>query len=174
MLLPGDGIGSLHLRLHSLTLRFAPVHSFRLRFRSPMPEERGAGNDEGTYRNPSPRPPPAVISGRGSRSNALELLPIVGIQPLLAALTTLSVCLGSTITESGWNAAAEDGCNTPSASSSPARSAPVRITPRSCQLSVTTGEAATAPDVGHGSCRAASRHSSPASPPAHPIKSRYA
>ena len=39
--LRGEGIGSLHLRLQSFTLRCAPVHFFRLRFRSPMPEERG-------------------------------------------------------------------------------------------------------------------------------------
>ena len=112
------------------SLRCAPVHFFRLRFRSPMPVERR--NDAGTYRNPSPRPPPAIISGRGRRSHALGLLPIVGIQPLLAALTTLSVCLGSAITESGWNVATEGFCNTPSASTAPARSAPVRITPRRC------------------------------------------
>ena len=90
--LRGEGIGSLHLRLQSFTLRCAPIHFFRLRFRSPMPGERR--NGAGTYRNPSPLPPPAIISGRGRRSHALGLLPIVGIQPLLAALTTLSVCLG--------------------------------------------------------------------------------
>ena len=90
----GEGIGSIHLRLQAFTLCFAPVHSFRLRLRSPMPGERRTENDAGTYRNPSPRPPPAAISGRGSRSHALELVPIVAIQPLLAALTTLSFCLG--------------------------------------------------------------------------------
>ena len=83
--LRGEGIGSLHLRLQSFTLRCAPIHFFRLRFRSPMPGERR--NGAGTYRNPSPLPPPAIISGRGSRSHAQRLLPIVGIQPLLAALT---------------------------------------------------------------------------------------
>ena len=102
-----------------------------------MPEERGTKNDAGTYRNPSPLPPPAIISGRWSRSHALGLLPIVGIQPLLATLTTLSVCLGSAINESGWNVATEGFCNTPSASTAPAHSAPVRITPRSCLSSVT-------------------------------------
>ena len=39
LLLPGDGIGSLQLRLQTFTLRFAPDHFFRLRFRSPMPGE---------------------------------------------------------------------------------------------------------------------------------------
>ena len=63
----GEGIGSLHLRLQAFTLRCAPLHFFRLRFRSPMPGERG--NDAGTYQNPSPRPPPAIISGRGIRSH---------------------------------------------------------------------------------------------------------
>jgi hypothetical protein len=73
--------------------------------------------------------------------------PFVGIQPLLAALTTFSVCLSSAITESGWNIATEGFCNTPSASTAPAHSAPVRITSRSCQSSVTAGEAATAPEA---------------------------
>ena len=40
--LRGEGIGSLHLRLQSFTLRCAPIHFFRLRFRSPMPKELGA------------------------------------------------------------------------------------------------------------------------------------
>ena len=86
----GDGIGSLHLRLQSFTLRCAPVHFFRLRFRSPMPGERR--NDAGTYRNPSPRPPPAIISGRGSRSHALELLPIRR-HPAAARCAHDSLCL---------------------------------------------------------------------------------
>jgi len=75
-------------RSHFAALRFtssvyASVH--------PCPGNGERKNDAGTYRNPSPGPPPAVISGRGSRSNALELVPIVGIQPLLAALTTLTL-----------------------------------------------------------------------------------
>ena len=86
----GDGIGSLHLRLQSFTLRFAPDHSFRLRFRSPMPGERK--NGAGTYRNPSPRPPPAIISGRGSRSHALGLLPIRR-HPAAARCAHDSLCL---------------------------------------------------------------------------------
>ena len=60
---------------------------------------------------------------------------------------TLSVCLGSAITESEWNVATEGFCNIPSASTEPERSAPVRITPRSCQSSVTAGAAATAPET---------------------------
>ena len=88
--LRGEGIGSLHLRLQSFTLRCATIHFFRLRFRSPMPGERG--NDAGTYRNPSPLPPPAIISGRGSRSHALELLPIRR-HPAAARCAHDSLCL---------------------------------------------------------------------------------
>ena len=139
--LRGEGIGSLHLRLQSFTLRCAPIHFFRLRFRSPMPGERR--NGAGTYRNPSPLPPPAIISGRGRRSHALGLLPIVAIQPLLAA--SRSLCLPQFCNnDSGWNVATNDDCNTPAASTAPAHSAPVRITPRSCQSFVAAGEAATA------------------------------
>ena len=36
----------------------------------PCPGSEARRNDAGTYRNPSPRPPPAIISGRGRRSNA--------------------------------------------------------------------------------------------------------
>ena len=88
--LRGEGIGSLHLRLQSFTLRCAPVHFFRLRFRSPMPGERR--NDAGTYRNPSPRPPPAVISGRGSRLHALEFL-LIRRHPAAARCAHDSLCL---------------------------------------------------------------------------------
>ena len=123
--------------------------------------------------------------------------PFIGIQPLLAALTTLSVCLGSAIIDSGWNVATEGFCNTPSASTAPAHSAPVRITPRCYQSTVTAGEAATAPEAS-GTVAAGERftrcfsverplaglvkkkngngaipNSSPASPPAHPSISRY-
>ena len=95
-----------------------------------------------------PRPAPVFASVRrhprpGERSSCRS----GGSQPLLATLTTLSVCLGSAINESGGNVATEGFCNTPSASTAPARSAPVRITPRSCQASVTAGEAATAPEA---------------------------
>ena len=41
----GDGIGSLHLRLQSFTLRCAPVHFFRLRLRSPMDNPPPAGGE---------------------------------------------------------------------------------------------------------------------------------
>lgn len=61
-------------------LRFAPDHFFRLRFRSPMPEERGHGErgaDEEPYRNPSPRPPPAILCGRGSRMEACEMFCLI-------------------------------------------------------------------------------------------------
>ena len=58
----------------------------------------------------------------------------VVIQPLLAALTTLSVCLGSAFNDSGGNVATEGFCNTPSASTAPALSAPVRITPTTINL----------------------------------------
>ena len=71
-------------------LRFAPDHFFRLRFRSPMPVERR--NDAGTYRNPSPRPPPAIISGRGRRSLALGLMPIRR-HPAAARYAHDSLCL---------------------------------------------------------------------------------
>ena len=129
--LRGEGIGSLHLRLQSFTLRCAPIHFFRLRFRSPMPGERR--NGAGTYRNPSPLPPPAIISGRGRRSHALGLLPIVAIQPLLAA--SRSLCLPQFCNnDSGWNVATNDDCNTPAASTAPAHSAPVRITPTTINL----------------------------------------
>ena len=127
----GDGIGSLHLRLQSFTLRCAPIPFVRLRFRSPMPGERR--NGAGTYRNPSPLPPPAIISGRGRRSHALGLLPIVAIQPLLAA--SRSLCLPQFCNnDSGWNVATNDDCNTPAASTAPAHSAPVRITPTTINL----------------------------------------
>ena len=72
------------------SLRCAPVHFFRLRFRSPMPVERR--NDAGTYRNPSPRPPPAIISGRGRRSLALGLMPIRR-HPAAARCAHDSLCL---------------------------------------------------------------------------------
>ena len=61
-----------------------------------------------------------------------------------------------------------------SASSSPARPAPVRITPFYCQPSATAkGSSHRARCVGHGSCRGGLRSVLPASPPAHPITSRY-
>ncbi len=134
-----------HLRLQSFTLRFAQDHSFRLRLRSPMPGERG--NDAGTYRNPSPSPPPAIISGRGSRSHAPEVTANSSSSSrcLLRSRLPLSVSVLQ-INDSGWNVATEGFCNTPSASSSPAHTAPVRITPRCCKSSVTAGEAATAPE----------------------------
>lgn len=50
-------------------LRFAPDHFFRLRLRSPMPEERGhgeRGGDEEPYRNPSPGPLPPSYAGEGA------------------------------------------------------------------------------------------------------------
>ena len=123
-------------------LRFAPDHFFRLRLRSPMPEERGHGErgaDEVPYRNPSPRPPPAILCGRGSRPQACD----------------------SVLPHS-------------SASSSPARPAPVRITPFYCLSSVTAkGSSHRARSVGHGSCRGGLRLLSSASPPAHPIILRY-
>ena len=61
-------------------LRFAPDHFFRLRLRSPMPEERGhgeRGGDEEPYRNPSPRPPPAILCGRGSRLHVCEMFYLI-------------------------------------------------------------------------------------------------
>ena len=61
-------------------LRFAPDHFFRLRFRSPMPEERSSGErktDEESYRNPSPRPPPAILCGRGSRPHVCEMFYLI-------------------------------------------------------------------------------------------------
>ena len=58
----------------------------------------------------------------------------------------------------------------PSASSSPARPAPVRITPFYCPPFVTAKRSShRARCVGHGSCRAASRLVSPTSPPTHPM-----
>ena len=62
----------------------------------------------------------------------------------------------------------------PSASSSPAHAAPVRITPFYCWPSVTAKRSShRARCVGHGSCRGGLRLVLPASPPAHPIILRY-
>ena len=57
LLLPGDGIGSLHLRLQAFTLRYATVHFFRLRFRSPMPGERGTEKRRRNLSEPFPQAP---------------------------------------------------------------------------------------------------------------------
>ena len=53
----GGGIGSLHLRLQAFTLRLAPVYFFRLRFRSPMPEERGTEKRRRNLSEPFPPTP---------------------------------------------------------------------------------------------------------------------
>ena len=116
----------------------------------PFTHARGTGHGETTQELIGTLPPAPARHNKREREQvacAVSYCPFVAIQPLLAALTTLSVCLGSAITESGWNVATEDACNTPSASTAPAHSAPVRITPRSCQSSVTAGEAATAPEA---------------------------
>ena len=58
----------------------------------------------------------------------------------------------------------------PSASSSPARPAPARITPFYCPPFATAkGSSHRARSVGHGSCRGGLRLLSPASPPTHPM-----
>ena len=83
MLLPGDGIGSLQLRLQALTLRFAPAHFFRLRFRSPMPEERGNEERRPTWEvigtlPPDPLPPSYAGEGAG-RMLAMYSASFVGV-----------------------------------------------------------------------------------------------
>ena len=57
LLLHGEGIGSLQLRLQALTLRYATVHFFRLRFRSPMPGERGTKKRRRNLSEPFPPTP---------------------------------------------------------------------------------------------------------------------
>ena len=76
-------------RSHSAALRFtssvcASVH--------PCPGNGKRRNDAGTYRNPSPRPPPAILSGRGGRSHALELL-LIHRHPAAARCAHDSLCL---------------------------------------------------------------------------------
>ena len=116
-----DGIGSLHLRFQAFTLRCAPVHFFRLRFRSPMPEERRT--KERRERLSEPFPPAPSRHPMREREQA--------------------ACLRSVLPHS-------------SASSSPARPAPVRITPFYCQPSVTAKRSShRVRCVGHGSCRVA-------------------
>ena len=164
----GEGIGSLHLRLQSFTLRCAPIHFFRLRFRSPMPGERR--NDAGTYRNPSPRPPPAIISGRGSRLHALELL-LIRRHPAAARCAHDSLCLSRF---SNHRIRMERrhrrflqysvGVNRPGAFRPGSDHASALLIVCYCR-----GSSHRTRSVGHGSCRGGFLSLSPASPPTHPM-----
>ena len=161
-------------RSHSASLRItssvcASVH--------PCPGNVDNGErkiDGGGYRNPSPRPPPAIIRGRGSRSHAKRrFCQLVATQPLL--LSSRFPCLSRyCLCESGRNAAGEDSCPIHR------RHSPRRLRPRlgsrllaACQLLLPGESSHRTRCVGPGSCRVGFRSLSPTSPPTHPRKSRY-
>lgn len=149
-------------RSHSAALRFT---SFVYASVHPCP-----GNlekDARTYRNPSPRPSPAIKSWKESRSHAYCSF---------YASRRCSLRSRLSLSASVQLLPNQDGTSPPKMTATlRRRHLPRRILPRSGSRLIAAirpllpGKQPPHPSVGHGSCRAASRQLSPTSPPTHPI-----
>ena len=153
----GDGIGSLHLRLQAFTLRFAPDHFFRLRFRSPMPGERGAKKRRRNLSEPFPQTP----SRRNKR--AREQVARAGVTAHSSPSSRCSLRSRLSLSVSVLLSTTQDGTSPPKVSATlrrrqPPRSVPPRFGSRLAlanRLSL-PGQQQPHPGAGHGSCRGTS------------------